>query len=174
MEDAWIFVFSLVDGMGLLFLCVYFIITLSDLECDYINATTCCSRLNRCVLPELIAHTVQTVLMLISWHWFLFLLNLPLAAFQTYRYFTVPSGNIGVYDPVEIHNHRQLKSMTKESLIKLGYHLVLFFAYLYSLIQALLSWNDFTDCLLNSTEDLFQKLFLSSSFAYWTVSFRTN
>lgn len=25
MEDVWIFVFSLVDGMGLLFLCVYFV-----------------------------------------------------------------------------------------------------------------------------------------------------
>ncbi len=42
--DSVVFILSLVDCAFLLFLSVYFIITLSDLECDYINATQCCSR----------------------------------------------------------------------------------------------------------------------------------
>ena len=42
--DTIVFIFSMVDSSALLFLSVYFIITLSDLECDYINATQCCSR----------------------------------------------------------------------------------------------------------------------------------
>uniref|UniRef100_A0ABI7WH89 Secreted protein n=1 Tax=Felis catus TaxID=9685 RepID=A0ABI7WH89_FELCA len=45
--EAVVFVFSLLDCCALIFLSVYFIITLSDLECDYINARSCCSKLNK-------------------------------------------------------------------------------------------------------------------------------
>jgi hypothetical protein len=137
--DTLVFVFSILDGMGLLFLTVYFIITLSDLECDYINATSCCSKLNKFVLPEVVAHLVVTALMFFSAHWILFLLNLPLAAWLVYRWVTKPSGNIGLYDPAEIHNRHQLKSYMTQCMIKLGYHLIFFFLYLYSLIIALLN-----------------------------------
>ncbi|KAI1240537.1 hypothetical protein IHE44_0008961 [Lamprotornis superbus] len=108
------------------------IITLSDLECDYINARSCCSKLNKWVVPEVIGHAVVTVLMLISLHWFIFLLNLPVATWNIYRYIMVPSGNMGVFDPTEIHNRGQLKSHMKEAMIKLGFHLLCFFMYLYS------------------------------------------
>lgn len=40
-------------------------------------------------------------------------------------------GNMGVLDPTEIHNRGQLKSHMKEAMIKLGYHLLCFFIYLY-------------------------------------------
>ncbi|XP_056671974.1 protein cornichon homolog 4 isoform X3 [Monodelphis domestica] len=83
--EAVVFVFSLIDCCALIFLSVYFIITLSDLECDYINARSCCSKLNKWVVPELIGHTIVTVLMLISLHWFIFLLNLPVATWNIYR-----------------------------------------------------------------------------------------
>lgn len=43
----------------------------------------------------------------------------------------VPSGNMGVFDPTEIHNRGQLKSHMKEAMIKLGFHLLCFFMYLY-------------------------------------------
>uniref|UniRef100_A0A452UM82 Cornichon family AMPA receptor auxiliary protein 4 n=1 Tax=Ursus maritimus TaxID=29073 RepID=A0A452UM82_URSMA len=99
------------------------IITLSDLECDYINARSCCSKLNKWVIPELIGHTIVTVLMLVSLHWFIFLLNLPVATWNIYRFIMVPSGNMGVFDPTEIHNRGQLKSHMKEAMIKLGFHL---------------------------------------------------
>lgn len=39
----------------------------------------------------------------------------------------VPSGNMGVFDPTEIHNRGQLKSHMKEAMIKLGFHLLCFF-----------------------------------------------
>uniref|UniRef100_A0A8D2KND5 Protein cornichon homolog 4 n=1 Tax=Urocitellus parryii TaxID=9999 RepID=A0A8D2KND5_UROPR len=94
--EAVVFVFSLLDCCALIFLSVYFIITLSDLECDYINARSCCSKLNKWVIPELIGHTVVTVLMLVSLHWFIFLLNLPVATWNIYRFIMVPSGNMGV------------------------------------------------------------------------------
>uniref|UniRef100_A0A8P0PQL2 Cornichon family AMPA receptor auxiliary protein 4 n=1 Tax=Canis lupus familiaris TaxID=9615 RepID=A0A8P0PQL2_CANLF len=131
--EAVVFVFSLLDCCALIFLSVYFIITLSDLECDYINARSCCSKLNKWVIPELIGHTVITVLMLVSLHWFIFLLNLPAATWNIYRFIMVPSGNMGVFDPTEIHNRGQLKSHMKEAMIKLGFHLLCFFMYLYRL-----------------------------------------
>ncbi|XP_066093641.1 protein cornichon homolog 4 isoform X1 [Saccopteryx bilineata] len=91
------------------------------------------------VIPELIGHTIVTVLMLASWHWFIFLLNLPVASWNIYRFIMVPSGNMGVFDPTEIHNRGQLKSHMKEAMIKLGFHLLCFFMYLYSMILALIN-----------------------------------
>jgi len=35
----------LITGV-LIFILVYFLITLSDLECDYLNASECCAKLN--------------------------------------------------------------------------------------------------------------------------------
>uniref|UniRef100_A0A3B4ZD05 Cornichon family AMPA receptor auxiliary protein 4 n=1 Tax=Stegastes partitus TaxID=144197 RepID=A0A3B4ZD05_9TELE len=84
--EAAVFILSLVDCCALIFLSVYFIITLSDLECDYINARACCSKLNKWVIPEMIGQCLSTMLMLISMHWFIFLLNLPVAAWDIYRY----------------------------------------------------------------------------------------
>jgi hypothetical protein len=37
------------------------------------------------VIPELVGHTIVTVLMLVSLHWFIFLLNLPVATWNIYR-----------------------------------------------------------------------------------------
>ncbi|XP_032946840.1 protein cornichon homolog 4-like [Rhinolophus ferrumequinum] len=73
------FTFSLLHRCLLIFLSVNFIIILSVLECDYINARSCCWKLNKWVIPELIGHTTVTVFMLVSLHWFLFLLTSPVA-----------------------------------------------------------------------------------------------
>ncbi|XP_064622725.1 protein cornichon homolog 4-like [Lineus longissimus] len=137
MSDAGIFIFSLLDTASLLFLAVYFIVTLSDLECDYLNARECCSRLNRWILPEIIAQGIMTFLMFISLHWVLFLLNAPLTAWQIRKLYMKPSGYIGVYDPAEIHNRQLLKGYMKEAMVKLGWHLLFFFIFLYNMIVSL-------------------------------------
>ena len=48
-----------------------------------------------------------------------------------HRYVNKPAGNLGLYDPTEIHNRHELKAFLKEAMIKLGFHLVFFFLYLY-------------------------------------------
>ncbi|XP_035601357.1 protein cornichon homolog 4-like isoform X2 [Oncorhynchus keta] len=96
-------------------------------------------RVKRWVVPELVGQALATVLMLVSLHWFVFLLNLPVATWNMYRVWKVPMGNMGVFDPTEIHNRGQLKSHMKESMIKLGFHLLCFFIYLYSMILALIN-----------------------------------
>ena len=45
-SDIFLFIICLLDTGGLVFLLIYFIITLSDLECDYLNAQECCAKLN--------------------------------------------------------------------------------------------------------------------------------
>ncbi|KAG8193364.1 hypothetical protein JTE90_022992 [Oedothorax gibbosus] len=136
--DVSLFVFSLFDVGALLFLTVYVVITLSDLECDYLNAQQCCSKLNRWIIPELIGQGVATVLLLIEFHWVLFLVNLPMTCWQIYKKLKVPLGNFGIYDPTEIHNRGNLKQHMRDSMIRLAFYLIFFFVYLYCMIISLL------------------------------------
>lgn len=105
------------------------------MECDYLNAQQCCSKLNTWVLPKLIAHVFLTTLLLLHGHWILFLVNLPMAIWMGYEQVTVPTGNMGVFDPTEIHNRGQLKRHMRDCMINLGYYLIFFFIYLYWLVQ---------------------------------------
>lgn len=134
-------------------------ITLSDLECDYLNAQQCCSRLNavlykyfsskyshhhlfllfnnnicyspQWVIPKMLAHTILLIFLLINGQWILSLVNLPMTIWLLYEIFTTPKGNMGVYDPTEIHNRGQLKRHMRDCMIYLGYYLIFFFIYLY-------------------------------------------
>ncbi|XP_065332452.1 protein cornichon homolog 4 [Cloeon dipterum] len=140
-SDAFLFVIGLIDVGAVLFLLIYFIITLSDLECDYLNAQQCCSKLNMWVIPKLSAQAVFTFFLLIHGKWMLLLLNLPMTAWLIYELSTVPMGNTGVYDPTEIHNRGQLKRHMRDCMISLGFYLLLFFVYLYCMIISLLQGN---------------------------------
>ncbi|XP_022667126.1 protein cornichon homolog 4-like isoform X1 [Varroa jacobsoni] len=138
--DVGLFVFSLFDTGALLFLTVYVVITLSDLECDYLNAQECCTKLNKWVLVELTAQAFLTIfLLLINGHWILFLANAPLTGWLLYRVLKVPGGNVGVYDPTEIHNRGGLKLHMRDSMIRLAFYLIMFFIYLYCMIIGLLT-----------------------------------
>ena len=60
-----------------------------------------------------------------------FSLNVLLTISAKFRFINKPAGNLGLYDPAEIHNRNELRSFLKEAMVKLGYHLVFFFLYLY-------------------------------------------
>lgn len=152
-SEPLLFALALVDTGAILFLLIYFVsfltihlleykkllflnrsyqvITLSDLECDYLNAQQCCSRLNDWVLTKLIAHSFLTFFLLLHGNWILALLNFPMACWMVYELISVPKGNLGIYDPTEIHNRGQLKRHMRDAMIYLGYYLVFFFIYLY-------------------------------------------
>lgn len=115
-------------------------ITLSDLECDYLNAQQCCSKLNQWMLPKLIAHTLLSCFFLMHGHWLLVLINFPMALWCGYEIISVPSGNLGVFDPTEIHNRGQLKNHMRDCMIHLGYYLIFFFIYLYWYVDFLTKW----------------------------------
>ncbi|KAL7647292.1 UNVERIFIED_CONTAM: hypothetical protein RMT77_002550 [Armadillidium vulgare] len=135
--DTLVYIFSLFVSGLLLFLLVYFIITLSDLECDYLNAQQCCNRLNMWVLPKLVVHTLLSLVFAVSGHYWLLLASLPLAIYFGLQYKNVPPGNFGVYDPTEILKLGQIRSHVKDSIIGIVYYLIFFFIYLYCLLTHL-------------------------------------
>jgi hypothetical protein len=67
-------------------------------------------------------------LFLINGYWIALLLNLPLVAFNAKKILD----NAHLLDATEIF--RKLNVHKKESFFKLGFHLVMFFFYLYSMI----------------------------------------
>lgn len=114
-----------------LFIQVFFTIMYSDLECDYINPIELCNKLNPWFLPEAAIHGSLSILFLVNGYWFVFLLNLPLLAFNVNKFLNKNH----LLDATEIF--RTLSKHKKESFIKLGCHLLFFFFYLYRMIMAL-------------------------------------
>ncbi|KAI9841590.1 MAG: hypothetical protein M1837_000497 [Sclerophora amabilis] len=144
--EAWLYLLAVLINAVNLFLQVFFTIMYSDLECDYINPIDLCNRLNTYIVPEAAVHGVLTFLFLINGYWIALLLNLPLAAFNAKKY-TLPHfvhlrtstpiyENAHLLDATEIF--RKLNVHKKESFAKLGFHLLMFFFYLYSMIVALI------------------------------------
>lgn len=80
------FLIALVADCVLVFCDVYFLANFSDLETDNINPIDMCKHLNLFVLPEIIGHAVLTFFFIIIGPWWCFLLNLPLIAWNVYRY----------------------------------------------------------------------------------------
>ncbi|CAG2121645.1 unnamed protein product [Medioppia subpectinata] len=108
--DSSLFVFALFDTSALLFLTVYIVITLSDLECDYLNAHQCCNKLNKWVIPELISYAILVILLLFTNHWFLFVLNGPMLSWIGYK--SVPNNTIQYRRETSVSMTR-LKSTTE-------------------------------------------------------------
>ncbi|WPK26761.1 hypothetical protein PUMCH_004122 [Australozyma saopauloensis] len=104
----------------------------SDLESDYINPIELCHKLNPWFIPEAGLHAVMTVLFLVNGYWLVFLLNLPLFAYNINKVATKNH----LLDATEIF--RTLSKHKKESFVKLGFHLFMFFFYLYRMILALI------------------------------------
>ncbi|XP_055539621.1 protein cornichon homolog 4 [Wyeomyia smithii] len=127
----------LITGL-ILFLLIYFVIILSDLECDHLNAQQCCSKLNCWVVPKVAAHCFVSFIVLLNGSWILFIANLPMIGWLFYDLYKVPAGNLGIYDPAEIHNRGMVKKHLRDTMIGLGFYMIIFFVYLYCMIIALL------------------------------------
>jgi len=137
--DIWLFsLFLLITG-ALIFILVFFIITLSDLECDYLNAQECCGRLNFWNIPKLWLQLVIPILLLLSGHWLLVLLNIPVSVWLVRKFHFVPRGNLGEYDPAEIHNAGMIKRHMLQVCCHLAWQMVSFFLYLYCLLDSVMS-----------------------------------
>ncbi|KAK3116701.1 COPII-coated vesicle protein [Teratosphaeriaceae sp. CCFEE 6253] len=149
--EAWLYLLAVLLNAVNLFLQVFFTIMYSDLECDYINPIDLCNRLNMYIVPEAGVHAFLTFLFLINGYWIAVLLNLPLLAWNGKKYVQPPINaetlaggrarrkifeNQHLLDATEIF--RKLNAHKKESFIKLGFHLLMFFFYLYSMIVALI------------------------------------
>ncbi|ESW99710.1 hypothetical protein KL921_001464 [Ogataea angusta] len=131
--EAWLFILAVIVNAINLFLQVFFTIMYSDLECDYINPIELCNKLNNYIVPEAAVHAVLTALFLVNGYWFTFLLNLPILAYNANKIYNKNH----LLDATEIF--RTLSKHKKESFVKLGFHLLMFFYYLYRMIAALIA-----------------------------------
>ncbi|PWN26600.1 hypothetical protein BDZ90DRAFT_233206 [Jaminaea rosea] len=132
--EGWLYLLAVLIAAALLFTMVFYIIMFSDLECDYINPIDLCNKLNQFILPEMIVHASLTLLFLLSGQWLVFLLNVPLVAWNAKK---VMDKN-HLLDATEIF--RTLNSHKKQAFIKLAIFLLSFFLYLYKMIVALIAW----------------------------------
>lgn len=136
-EDDMVYILSLLVTSALLFLGVYFMITLSDLESDYINSLECCTKLNFWTIPRLTVQSALTLLLLVTQHWLLSLISLPFTSWLCYQYLKVPPGNSGVFEPTEVHIRPNLRRSIKESLVYMAYHMISFFSFMWLLVWQL-------------------------------------
>lgn len=58
------------------------LLSLSDLEADHLNPFEASTRINYVVLPEFLLQGFLCALFLLTWHWFMFLLTVPLTAYH--------------------------------------------------------------------------------------------
>lgn len=134
--SAWLFIVAVIVNCINLFGQVHFTILYADLEADYINPIELCSKVNKLITPEAGLHAVLTASFLLTGHWFVFLLNLPLLAYNANKIYN----KVQLLDATEIF--RTLGKHKKESFLKLGFHLFMFFYYLYRMIMTLIAESD--------------------------------
>ncbi|XWS66405.1 hypothetical protein CRYUN_Cryun05aG0196500 [Craigia yunnanensis] len=106
----------------------YQLLSLSDLEADHLNPFEASTRINAVVLPEFLLQGFLCVIFLLTWHWFMFLLTVPLTAYHLMLYLNRKH----LVDVTEIF--RDLNIEKKYRFVKLGIYLLLFTVVLFRLV----------------------------------------
>ncbi|XP_022766750.1 protein cornichon homolog 1 isoform X2 [Durio zibethinus] len=106
----------------------YQLLSLSDLESDHLNPFEASTRINSVVIPEFLLQGFLCALFLLTWHWFMFLLAVPLTVFHLMLYLNRKH----LLDVTEIF--RDLNNEKKYRFVKLGIYLLLFTLVLFRLI----------------------------------------
>ncbi|KAG8469735.1 hypothetical protein KFE25_006190 [Diacronema lutheri] len=120
----WLWLFVFIVGCLLVFASVVHIITYSDLESDYINPVDASERLNRFLIPEYVAHAGITLLFLLTLNFVPLVANGVLVAWNTKRFLEGEH----LVDATKIYP--TLAERKKQSLVKLGFYVIMFFYYL--------------------------------------------
>ncbi|PON91652.1 Cornichon [Trema orientale] len=124
----WILCFFI--DLALLSSNFYQLVILSDLEADYLNPYESTSRINFLIVPEFILHGVFCALFLFTWHWFLFLVTLPLAIYSAKLF----KEKKHLIDVTEVF--RALSAEKKIRLVKLAFYLFLLFVVIFRVFTA--------------------------------------
>ncbi|KAK3787494.1 hypothetical protein RRG08_025756 [Elysia crispata] len=137
---AFCYILALILTAVLIFFVIFHIIAFDELKTDYKNPIDQCNSLNPLVIPEYAIHVFFTVLFLFAGQIGTVIFNLPLIVYHVRRYLNRPvMSGMGLYDPTTIMNADELGRAQKEGWVKLGFYLISFFYYLYSMIYVLVS-----------------------------------
>ncbi|GFR39746.1 hypothetical protein Agub_g229 [Astrephomene gubernaculifera] len=126
----WLFVFLL--QAALLGRNMYALVSLSDLENDFINPYDLTLRLNRFVALEYGAQVLLTAALLLSGKWFIGCLQLVMLGFLLHGW----SSRQHVVDATDVF--RQLPAQKKRRLIMFGGFLIFFILITYRLIESVI------------------------------------
>uniref|UniRef100_A0A8C9WGY0 Cornichon family AMPA receptor auxiliary protein 2 n=1 Tax=Scleropages formosus TaxID=113540 RepID=A0A8C9WGY0_SCLFO len=148
---AFCYMLTLVLCAALIFIVIWHIIAFDDLRQDFknpidqSNPTRAVRAQNMCspqlVVPEYCIHGLFCLMFMCAAEWVTLGLNIPLLFYHLWRYFHRPAdGSEVMYDPVSIMNADILNYCQKESWCKLGFYLLSFFYYLYSMVYTLVSF----------------------------------
>ncbi|XP_071220404.1 protein cornichon homolog 2 isoform X1 [Salvelinus alpinus] len=106
-----------------------------------LNIERICNLLRKLVVPEYSIHGLFCLMFMCAGEWVTLGLNIPLLFYHLWRFFHRPAdGSEVMYDPVSVMNADILNYCQKESWCKLGFYLLSFFYYLYSMVYALVSF----------------------------------
>ncbi|KAJ7524554.1 hypothetical protein O6H91_17G011000 [Diphasiastrum complanatum] len=130
--ELYLWIFSFFAVAGSIGIVIFQLLCLSDLEFDYINPFDSSNRINKFVLPEFAIQGILSGIYLLSGHWFMFLLNLPLLCFHARLYLKQQH----LIDVTEIFN--LLDREKKQRFIKLGFYLLLLIIVMYRMLMAAL------------------------------------
>lgn len=122
----WLYAF--VSVIALVALTAYQLICLTDLECDYINPYDSSSRINAVIIPEFVVQGALSILLILTWHWFSFLLMVPV----TYYHIRLFMDKKHYIDVTEIF--RALSGEKKYRMIKLALYFAIFIVVIYKLV----------------------------------------
>ncbi|XP_052173478.1 protein cornichon homolog 1-like isoform X2 [Diospyros lotus] len=128
---SWVIFFII--NMSLIALNLYQIVCLSDLEADYMNPYESSARINAVVIPEFALHGVFCALFLLTGHWLMFLLTLPIACYNTMLYMNRQH----LIDVTEVF--RFLNAEKKYRIIKLAFYLLLFVLVIIRLVLSIIN-----------------------------------
>lgn len=129
--DLILWLIALVSNITLLALLIYQIICLSDLEADYINPYESSSNINSVVWVEFILQGAFCALFLLTGHWFMFIVTMPVACYHVRLFLRREH----LVDVTEIF--RMLSVEKKFRIIKLATYLFFFFLVIVRLVIAI-------------------------------------
>eukprot|EP01104_Vermistella_antarctica_P006770 TRINITY_DN17476_c0_g1_i1.p1 TRINITY_DN17476_c0_g1~~TRINITY_DN17476_c0_g1_i1.p1 ORF type:complete len:151 (+),score=25.91 TRINITY_DN17476_c0_g1_i1:175-627(+) len=130
MGVLWWLLVLILSGVSI-FITVFVVVSIVDLQANAINPINMCKRANPMVVREFILHAVITFIFLINGYYIEFLINLPVDIFNVIRY----RNRHHLFDATTVFHAS--KREQKIGLIKLGVYVVLFFLYLYRFVFSL-------------------------------------
>ena len=80
---------------------------------------------------------LHTMLVMMQLSWSMLLLSAPFTGFLLWQYWSVNSGDFGIYDPTKIIVRDKMRDAIKQSLGYMGFHLLSFFVFMWQLISLL-------------------------------------
>uniref|UniRef100_A0A3Q3K0B5 Cornichon family AMPA receptor auxiliary protein 2 n=1 Tax=Monopterus albus TaxID=43700 RepID=A0A3Q3K0B5_MONAL len=151
---AFCYMLTLVLCASLIFFVIWQIIAFDELRTDFKNpidqsnptraVRPCCfmsSKNDQLVVPEYSIHGLFCLMFMCAGEWVTLGLNIPLLCYHLWRFLHRPAdGSEVMYDPVSVMNADILNYCQKESWCKMGFYLLSFFYYLYSMVYALVSF----------------------------------